>query len=29
MVRVTIADAAELDQLMTAEEYEAFINALS
>ena len=29
MVRVTIADAAELDQLMTAEEYEAFINGLS
>ena len=29
MVRVTIADAAELDQLMTAEEYEAFISGLS
>ena len=29
MVRVTISDATELDQLMTAEEYEAFINGLS
>jgi glycine cleavage system H protein len=29
MLRVTIADAAELDQLMTAEEYEAFISGLS
>lgn len=29
MVRVTISDATELDQLMTAEEYESFINGLS
>ncbi len=29
MVRVTVADAAELDQLMSAEEYEAFISGLS
>ena len=29
MVRVTIADATELDQLMTAEEYEAFTSGLS
>ena len=29
MVRVTISDATELDQLMTAEEYELFINGLS
>ncbi len=29
MIRVTISDATELDQLMTAEEYEAFINGLS
>ena len=29
MVRVTISDASELDQLMTAEEYESFINGLS
>ena len=29
MVRVTVADTAELDQLMSAEEYEAFISGLS
>lgn len=29
MVRVTVADTAELDQLMSAEEYEAFISSLS
>ena len=29
MVRVTVANAAELDQLMSAEEYEAFISGLS
>ncbi len=29
MVRVTVADAAEVDQLMSAEEYEAFISGLS
>ena len=29
MVRVTVADAAELDQLMSAEEYEAFLSGLS
>jgi len=29
MVRVTTADPAELDQLMTAEEYEAFTSGLS
>ena len=29
MVRVTISDATELDQLMTAEEYESFITGLS
>jgi glycine cleavage system H protein len=29
MVRVAIADPAELDQLMTAEEYEAFTSGLS
>jgi len=29
MVRVNISDATELDQLMTAEEYESFINGLS
>ncbi len=29
MVRVTVADAAELDQLMSAGEYEAFISGLS
>ena len=29
MVRATIADATELDQLMTAEEYEAFTSGLS
>jgi glycine cleavage system H protein len=29
LVRVTIVDATELDQLMTAEEYEAFISGLS
>ncbi len=29
MVRVTVVDAAELDQLMSAEEYEAFISGLS
>ena len=29
MVRVTISDATELDQLMTAEEYESFIKGLS
>ncbi|PKB72081.1 MAG: glycine cleavage system protein H [SAR202 cluster bacterium Io17-Chloro-G6] len=29
LVRVTVADAAELDQLMSAEEYEAFISGLS
>ena len=29
LVRVTIADASEMDKLMTAEEYEAFINGLS
>ncbi len=29
MVRVTVADTAELDQLMSADEYEAFISGLS
>jgi len=29
MVRVTVSDAAELDQLMSAEEYEAFLSGLS
>ena len=29
IVRVTVADTAELDQLMSAEEYEAFISGLS
>ena len=29
MVRVTVADAAELNQLMSAQEYEAFISGLS
>ena len=29
LVRVTIADPTELDQLMTAEEYEAFTSGLS
>ncbi len=29
MVRVTVADASELDQLMSAEEYEAFLSGLS
>ena len=29
MVRVNISDATELDHLMTAEEYESFINGLS
>ncbi len=29
MVRVNISDATELDQLMTAEKYESFINGLS
>ena len=29
MVRVTVADTAELDQLMSAQEYEAFISGLS
>ena len=29
MVRVTATDATELDQLMTAEEYEAFLSGLS
>ncbi len=29
MVRVTVADTAELNQLMSAEEYEAFISGLS
>ncbi len=29
MVRVTAADAAEMDQLMSAEEYEAFLSGLS
>ena len=29
LVRVTAADAAELDQLMSAEEYEAFLSGLS
>ena len=29
MMRVTVSDAAELDQLMSAEEYEAFISGLS
>ncbi len=29
MVRVTVSDAAELDQLMSADEYEAFISGLS
>ena len=29
MVRVTVADTAESDQLMSAEEYEAFISGLS
>ena len=29
MVRVTVADTAEWDQLMSAEEYEAFISGLS
>ncbi len=29
LVRMTVADAAELDQLMSAEEYEAFISGLS
>ena len=29
LVRVTVADAAELDQLMSADEYEAFISGLS
>ena len=29
MVRMTVADTAELDQLMSAEEYEAFISGLS
>ena len=29
LVRVTAADATELDQLMTAEEYEAFTSGLS
>lgn len=29
MMRVTVSDAAELDQLMSAEEYEAFLSGLS
>ena len=29
LVRVTVADAVELDQLMSADEYEAFISGLS
>lgn len=29
MVRVTVSDTAELNQLMSAEEYEAFISGLS
>ena len=29
MVRVTVADTAEVNQLMSAEEYEAFISGLS
>ena len=29
MMRVTVSDAAELDQLMSAEEYEGFLSGLS